>query len=318
MQAFGLASGWQAGVLGSGHLPDAVSPSHRRHHASCRRSDSHGGVSRSGRQAKHVRPPGAVTHLKYRTVLLGDIKGQDQSVNNNPYRISSNEIQHRIYWAGGLAYSGSACSPGSLLDVTVCRHGADGRQPVAEPRRCGGLGSPWPKQAISASSLAIWRKDVWAGGCRVAGEQDPGSGKVDRDAAGGVAGHGHDDGAPAEGEFVTVSEFAVDPDPCRWCSWQLAADLVEEGPFPVGQVWGRPGCPAAQERDVGVVGAHRDVAPGGDLGGGAGVVGVEMGEQQPSQVRGVMAEGAEGRGDQRGGVGTLVSMRVRPSGSWRR
>ena len=59
---------------------------------------------------------------------------------------------------------------------------------------------------------------AWAGGRCVASEQDPGAGKIERDAAGGVAGHGHDDGAAAaEGEFVTVSELAVDPDRRRWC-----------------------------------------------------------------------------------------------------
>jgi hypothetical protein len=83
----------------------------------------------------------------------------------------------------------------------------------------------------------------------------------------------------------------------------LAADLVEDGPFPVGQVRVRPGRFAAQERRVGVVRAHLGVAPGGDLGGGAGVVGVEAGEHQPPQVSRVMAERADGGGDLRRGAG---------------
>jgi hypothetical protein len=92
-----------------------------------------------------------------------------------------------------------------------------------------------------------------------------------------MAGRGHRDCSAAEGELVTVVEFAVDLHACRQCGRQVAADLVEDGPFPVGQVWGRPGRCAAEERGFGVVRADLGAAPGGDLGGGAGVVGVEVG-----------------------------------------
>jgi hypothetical protein len=44
---------------------------------------------------------------------------------------------------------------------------------------------------------------------RVPSEQDTWPGKVERDAAGGVAGDGHRDGA--EVELVTVVQFAIDP-----------------------------------------------------------------------------------------------------------
>jgi hypothetical protein len=91
-----------------------------------------------------------------------------------------------------------------------------------------------------------------------------------------VAGNGHRDGAAASGELVTVVEFTVDPNGRRGRDRQLAADLVEEGPFPVSYVRGRGGCLAAQERRVGVMRAHLGAAPCGDLGGGADVVGMEV------------------------------------------
>jgi hypothetical protein len=121
---------------------------------------------------------------------------------------------------------------------------------------------------LSAVSLEHTGHDLPVGPAshRVPREQDTWPGKVERDAAGRVAGYGQREGAAAEADLITVVQFAVDPHG-RWrCRRQLAADLLKDGPFPVGQIRGRPRRPAAEERRVGVVRAHLDVAPGGDLG----------------------------------------------------
>ena len=83
----------------------------------------------------------------------------------------------------------------------------------------------------------------------------------------------------------------------------LARDLVVEGAFPVGQVGRRAGRLGADERGVGVVGHDLDLAPGGDVGGGADVIGVEVGQDQPAQVFGLVAGLADRRRDQRRGAG---------------
>jgi hypothetical protein len=58
-----------------------------------------------------------------------------------------------------------------------------------------------------------------AAGCGVAREQDRPRRQVERDAARGVPGYGHRDGAAAEVELVTVVEFTVDPHRCRDRGW---------------------------------------------------------------------------------------------------
>ncbi len=93
-----------------------------------------------------------------------------------------------------------------------------------------------------------------------------------------MAGDGDCHGAVAEAEFVAVAELAVDPGRRRWFLGDLARDLVVEGSFPIGQVGWRPGRLGADERGVGVVSQHLDVAPAGDVGGGADVIGVEVRE----------------------------------------
>jgi hypothetical protein len=70
----------------------------------------------------------------------------------------------------------------------------------------------------------------------VPGEQHTRFGKIQRDAARGVAGHRHGLCPTAEVEHVTVVELVVDAHR-RWrAGRQLSADLVEQVPLPVGEV----------------------------------------------------------------------------------
>jgi hypothetical protein len=150
----------------------------------------------------------------------------------------------------------------------------EARQP---PERGGGLSAVDVEHAADHGSVRGPR------GC-VAGEQHLVPGKVDRDAAGRVAGDGDRRGAVAEAEFVAVAELAVNARRCRRFGRDrvrhVAGDLahypLEEGSFPVGQVGWRAGRLGADERRVGVVSQHLDVAPACDVGGGADVIGVEV------------------------------------------
>jgi hypothetical protein len=69
---------------------------------------------------------------------------------------------------------------------------------------CGGLGTVGVEHA--GHDLP-----VGPGGGRVTGEPDTPLGKAERDATRSMPGHGHRDGAAADAELVTVTEFAVDP-----------------------------------------------------------------------------------------------------------
>jgi hypothetical protein len=102
---------------------------------------------------------------------------------------------------------------------------------------------------------------------------------------GRVAGNGHGHGAVTEPEFVAVRELAINPRRHCWFGRELAHHLVVEGPFPVGQVRWRPDRLAVDERRVGVVGEDFYLAPAGDVGRGANVIGVEVRQDQPPQVR---------------------------------
>jgi hypothetical protein len=77
---------------------------------------------------------------------------------------------------------------------------------------CGGLGGIGVEHA---------GHDLPAGsaGCRVTREQDTPPGKVERDAARGVLGHGHRDGPAADAKLVTIAEFTVDPHRRRERGW---------------------------------------------------------------------------------------------------
>jgi hypothetical protein len=157
---------------------------------------------------------------------------------------------------------------------------------------------------------------VGPGGDRVPGDQGPRAGQVDGGAAGGVAGGADQDGAVAEAELVAVAQLAVDPDGPRRRGRELSGDLLEDGPLPAGQVRGRPGAVAAQEGRVGVVGENLDVAPGGDVGGSARVVRVEMGEDQVTQVGWIPADSAQGGRDlRRGAVAAYGFVQVPPTES---
>jgi len=118
-----------------------------------------------------------------------------------------------------------------------------------------------------------------------------------------MAGNGHRHGAVAEAEFVAVPDLAVDPRRYHWLRRKPAHDLVVNGPFPVGQVRCRPGRPSVNKRRVGVAGEHLHLAPAGDVGRGADVIGVEVREHQPPQVCGLVPALADGVGDQRRGPG---------------
>jgi hypothetical protein len=145
-----------------------------------------------------------------------------------------------------------------------------------------------------------------AAGHGVAGEQDPVAGKVQRDAAWGVAGNGECRGTLAEAELVAVSEFPIDPrrdQRGRRLRWEPAPDLFEEGLFPVGQVWGRPDSRDTNERRVGMMREHLCPAVGGDVGRGADVVGVKVRQHQAPQFRGLAPRAADRVGKQRRAAG---------------
>ena len=82
-----------------------------------------------------------------------------------------------------------------------------------------------------------------------------------------------------------------------------AHHTVVEGLLPAGQVRWRPSCPRMDERRVGVVREHLDLAPAGDVSGGADVIGVEVRQDQPAQVRGLVSGLADCLCDQGGRAG---------------
>ena len=130
--------------------------------------------------------------------------------------------------------------------------------------------------------------------------------EVERDAARRVAGNGHRHGSVAETGLVAVRELAVDArrdERRRWLGRALARDLLVHRPFPVGQIRCGPASPGADERRVGVVREHFHLAPAGDVGGGADVVGVEVRQHQVPQVRGLVPGPADRVGEQRRGAG---------------
>ena len=140
--------------------------------------------------------------------------------------------------------------------------------------------------------------------CRgVPGEQDPVPGQVERKAPRRMAGNGDRHGAIAEPGLVTVRELAINPGRHHRLGREPPGDLVVDGPFPVGQVRGGPGHQAADERRVGVVREHLDSAPAGDTGCAADVVGMEVREYQPPQLRRFPSRPADRVGDQRRGAG---------------
>ena len=92
--------------------------------------------------------------------------------------------------------------------VAVAEAG-DGHVEARQPsERGGGLGAVDVEHAADHRSVRGPRG-------RVAGEQHLVPGKVDRDAAGRMAGDGDRHGAVAEAEFVAVAELAVDAGRCR-------------------------------------------------------------------------------------------------------
>jgi hypothetical protein len=154
-----------------------------------------------------------------------------------------------------------------------------------------------------------WHAAVSPAGRPCAREDKPG-------AAERVARQGQRDSAAAEGEFVTIFEFAVDSHTCRRRGPQLAADLLEDGRSQsarsrAARALRRAG--TAHRRGERTLGRR----PAGDLG-------VEpawsalVGEHQPPQVSRVMAERANSRSDLRCGAVDSGVDEVRPSGSWQR
>src|ERR1700748_3171359 len=86
-------------------------------------------------------------------------------------------------------------------------------------------------------------------------------------------------GTATEAGLVAVRELAVDPrryERRRRPRRGLARDLLEQRPFPVGQVRRRPRSRGADERRVGVVREHLHLGPPGDAGRAADVVGMEV------------------------------------------
>ena len=103
-----------------------------------------------------------------------------------------------------------------------------------------------------------------------------------------------------------LRELPVDPrrdQRGRRPSGELARDLLEQWPFPVGQVRRRPSSGGADERRVGAVREHLHLAPPGHVGRGADVVGVEVRQHQAPQVRGLVPGPADRVGEQRRGAG---------------
>jgi len=173
-----------------------------------------------------------------------------------------------------------------------------GRQPA---KRLGGLGAVDVEHAADDPP-------VLAAGDGVAGEQHLVPGQVHRDAPRRVAGSGHRDRAVAEAKPVAVGELPVDPRrnqrrhrPRR----ELARDSLVDGPFPVGQVRGRPDAGGADERRVGLVREHRHLALAllGDVRRGADVVEMKVREHHLAQVRGLVPGLADRVVKQRRGAG---------------
>ncbi len=115
----------------------------------------------------------------------------------------------------------------------------EGGQPL---ERCGCLGAADVEYAAHDLS-------GWAARRSVAGEQYLVPGKVERDAARRMAGHGYHYGTVAEAERVAVVQLPVNPGRHHGFGRELAHDLLVDGLFPVGQARRRPGAgPAARAR----------------------------------------------------------------------
>jgi hypothetical protein len=193
---------------------------------------------------------------------------------------------------GGFHFGGGVV--GERFAVSEARdRGVEGSQPT---KRRGRLGAADVEHAAHDVAVRAPR-------CGVAGEQHPVPGQVERDAAWGVAGSGHCDGTAPEAELVAVGELSIDPRRPYLSGRELTNDLVVDGPFPVGQVRRGPGGRRPDERRVGVVCEHFHVAPVSDVGGGTDVIGVEMRQNHPPQVRGPVSATADSFGDRWRGTG---------------
>ncbi len=143
--------------------------------------------------------------------------------------------------AGVLARSGEQALGGGLqLGGGVVGE----RLAVAEAGNLGVEGGQPPERRgrLCAADVEYAAHDLpgWAARYGVAGEQHLVPGKVERDAARRMAGHGHRYGPVAEAERVAVVQLPVNPGRHHGFGRELAHDLLVNGLFPVGQVRRRP------------------------------------------------------------------------------